>query len=156
MTSIDLSCDIRAPITEVFAHLTDFENAPEMVGGITEVNMLTEGPLRVGTRFEETRVMFGREATEQMEVTELDSPRMYTLGAESHGSRYASTFRLSETATGTRVHLDFTATPLTLFAKVMSVLMKPMMKKVLTECSKDLEDIKSFIESRQPAPPATA
>ena len=148
MASIELQTQIAAPIDVVFEHLTDFANAPQMVNGITNVKMLTEDPLRVGTRFEETRVMFGKEAVEQMEVTALEPPRLYTLGAESHGSRYASTFRLDERDGGTHVHLDFQATPLTLVAKVMSVLMKPMMKSVMNECAKDLEDIKNFVEAK--------
>ncbi len=37
----------------------------------------------------------------------------------------------------------FDAKPLTLLAKVMSFLMRPMMKMVLKECSKDLDDLTS-------------
>lgn len=146
MAKIEINRHIAAPIDEVFARNTDFANAAEVVNGISKIEMLSEGPTGTGTRFRETRVMFGREATEVMEVMAFDPPRSYALGAESHGSRYLSTFTFTETEGGTDVHLLFEATPLTLPAKIMSVLMKPMMKTVMKECSKDLDDIKAAIE----------
>ena len=147
MAQISLDRHIDAPIDHVFERITDFANAADVVSGITRVEMLTDGPVGQGTRFRETRVMFGKEATEEMEVKSFDAPRAYALGAESHGSRYLSTFTLTEKDGGTDVHLVFEATPLTLFAKIMSVVMKPMMKKVMEECAKDLDDIKNAIEA---------
>lgn len=146
MAKIELSRHIAAPIDEVFARNTNFADAADVVNGITKIEMLTEGDVGKGTRFRETRVMFGKEATEEMEVVGFDPPRSYQLGAESHGSRYLSTFTFTEDGDGTDVHLLFEATPLTLPAKIMSVLMKPMMKTVMKECSKDLDDIKAAIE----------
>lgn len=147
MAQITIDRHIDAPIERVFQRITDFENAADVVSGITKVEMLTGGPVGQGTRFRETRVMFGREATEEMEVVSFDAPSSYALGAESHGTRYLSTFTLSEKHRGTEVHLLFEATPLTLVAKIMSFLMKPMIKKVMAECSKDLDDIKRAIEA---------
>jgi hypothetical protein len=39
------------------------------------------------------------------------------------------------------------ATPLTLFAKVMSVAMSPMIKKGAGACGEDLDDLKTAVES---------
>jgi hypothetical protein len=47
---------------------------------------------------------------------------------------------------GTRVTMTFAATPVTFMARVMSVLMRPMMKSVLKMCAKDLDDLKGAIE----------
>lgn len=147
MAKIELRRVIQAPIDTVFARCSDFAGAPEVVGGIQSVEMLTEGPVGKGTKFKETRVMFGKEATETLEVVSFDPPRSYQIGAESHGTHYLSTFTFAEKDAGTEVHLVFEATPLTLFAKVMSVVMKPMIKKVISECSKDLDDLKNAIEA---------
>lgn len=146
MASIHIQEHIQAPIDQVFARLTDFANAADVVGAITKVEMVSDGPAGLGTRFRETRVMFGQAATEEMEVVAFDPPRSYALGAESHGSRYLSTFTLTEQDGGTAVELVFEAMPLTLFAKVMSVLMKPMLKKIMGECAKDLADAKRSLE----------
>ena len=148
-TTITLSRHIDAPIDEVFTALTHFAGAAEVIGGIEKVEMLTDGPVAVGTRFRETRIMFGREATEEMEVVSFDRPRSYALRAESHGSRYLSTFELEERDGGTGVRMDFEAVPLTVVAKVMAFLLKGMMKKVMAQCGKDLDDVKRALETQR-------
>jgi carbon monoxide dehydrogenase subunit G len=137
---IDRSAD------EVFAALSNFSAAADMISGITKTEMLTEGPVGMGTRFRETRVMFGREATEEMEVTAFEVPHRYVLGGENHGCRYASEFLLTPKGGGTEVSMSFEATPLTLVAKIMSVLMRPMMKSMAKHCMQDLKDVKTFVE----------
>jgi hypothetical protein len=147
MTTLAVNRNIAAPREVVFRHLSDFRNAPARVSGIKRVEMLTDGPVGKGTRFKETRIMMGREATETMEVLEFNPPVGYVLGAESCGCRYRSEFRLTHSGSGTDVQMTFDATPLTFFAKVMSFLMRPMMKSCMKLIAKDLDDIKSSIES---------
>ncbi len=137
---------IEKPEDTVFAGLSNFSRAADMVSGITKIEMLTDGPVGVGTRFRETRIMFGKEATEEMEVTAFEAPRRYVLGCESHGSRYASEFLLTPKGQGTEVQMSFEATPLTFFAKIMSVLMRPMIKTMAKHCTQDLKDMKAYLE----------
>ena len=132
---------VAAKPERVFALATDFPNAPERVTGITAVEMLTDGPVGVGTRFKETRKMFGKEASETMEVTAFEPPLRYVLEARSHGSHYVSELRCEPEGEGTRFSMTFEATPLTFMAKVMSVLMRPMIKMMGKECLRDLQDI---------------
>ena len=146
MTRLEIERTIGAPPATVFERCCDFANSADTVEGIEKVDMLTDGPVGPGTRFRETRIMFGREATEEMEVGVYEPPRRYTLLAESHGARYHSEFLFDEVPQGTRVKLTFDATPVTLFAKVMAVLTKPMQKKVAELLAKDLDDIKASIE----------
>ncbi|UCF66468.1 MAG: SRPBCC family protein, partial [Acidobacteriota bacterium] len=126
MTPISVSCDIAAPVEHVFARAVDFAHAAERIEAILAVEMLSEGPVGVGTRFRETRKMFGKEASETMEVSTFEPPRRYVLSAESHGARYRSTFTFEPTGHGTRVTRSFEAIPLTFFARLMSFLMNPM------------------------------
>ena len=113
--------------------------------------MLTDGPVRLGTRFKETRVMFGKEATETMEVVEFKPPHGYALGCQSHGCRYRSDFQFKPNAGGTRVEMTFEATPRTLLARMMGFLTAPMIKGVAKCMEKDLEDLKASLEGK-PAP----
>lgn len=138
---------IHAPCDKVFAHASDFRRAPEMIRGIKRIEMLTEGPVGVGTRFKETRVMFKREQTEIMEVVAFDPPHGYTLGIESCGCRFRSDFRFTPNGQGTDVELSFEAQPLSWIGKIMGFLMKPMMKMCLKAMQKDLESLKQSIES---------
>jgi carbon monoxide dehydrogenase subunit G len=143
---------VEAPPEKVFDRLSDFRRAPETISGIKKVEMLTAGPVGVGTRFKETRVMFSREATETMEVIAFERPTGYTLTCESCGCRYVCTFRVTSKGTGTNVEMRFAAEGLTWFAKVMGFLMRPMTKMCLKAIAKDLDDVKAAIEGgRQPA-----
>lgn len=140
---------VAAPPETVFATAVDFAGAAGKIRAITRMEMLTEGPVRVGTRFRETRNMFGKEATEEMMVTELEPPRRYVLGAESHGSRYRTELRFDPVQGGTEMVMSFSATPLTLMAKIFGILMKPMLKKLAATCGRDLDDLRESIERRQ-------
>ena len=53
---------VTAPRALVFDRATDFAGAPARIQAIRKVEMLTPGPVRVGTQFKETRVVFKREA----------------------------------------------------------------------------------------------
>lgn len=138
---------IAAPVDEVFAVAADFANAPEVIGGIERVEMLTDGPVGVGTRFRETRVLHGREGTEEMEVTEFEPPERYALGCESHGCLYRTVFRFTPSGDSTEVDMIFEATPQTFFAKVMSVVMRPAIKSIAKLVEQDLADIKRAAEA---------
>ena len=152
MSRLSVDQYIAAPRERVFAFSSDFANATETVEAITKMEILAnphpEGTVGVGTRFRETRVLFGREATEVMEVTEFEAPHRYLLKAESHGCRYLSELRFEEEDGGTRATMTFNADPLTFFAKVMSFLTGPIMKSTLRKCVvKDLEDLKKVAEA---------
>jgi uncharacterized protein YndB with AHSA1/START domain len=137
---------IAAPPAKVFAAAADVQRWAEFVPAIVRTEVLTSGPVGKGTRFRETRTMFGREATEAMEFVEFDAPRTYTIGADSHGCRYRTRFDFHEASGGTRLVMSFHAEPLTFMAKVMAFVMKPLMKKMAEMCAKDLDAIKTYCE----------
>lgn len=144
---VKVSKRIEAPVERVFEAATDLKRAAEAIEGIKQLEVLTEGPIGKGTRFRETRVMFGREATEEMEITSFDPPRGYTVGCENHGCRYVSEFRFEPSADGTDLTMTFDATPLTMTAKVMSVIGGLFERKMAQICEKDLDDLRRSIES---------
>ena len=74
MTSFEVSTVISASPERVFALFTDLAHAPDNIRAIKKLELLTPGPMCMGTRFRETRVMFGKEATEEMEVIERTRP----------------------------------------------------------------------------------
>ncbi len=146
MPRITLGKQVRAPIQRVFAVASNLRDAPKNIPAITKMEVLTEGPVRLGTRFRETRKMFGREATEEMEVTAFDPPRAISIGCENHGCRYRTDFLFEPRDGGTHVEMTFAAEPLSLPAKVMGFLMRPMMKKIMAECGKDLDAVAAAAE----------
>ena len=138
---------VAAPVDRTFAVASDFAGAADNIDGITQVEMLTDGPVAVGTRFRETRRMHGREATEEMEVTEFEPNERYALGCESHGCLYRTVFHFTPKDGGTEIDMVFEATPQTFFAKIMSILTRPAIKMIGKVVEQDLEDIKSAAEA---------
>jgi carbon monoxide dehydrogenase subunit G len=148
MKPITCSVSINATPQAVFAACTDFANAPERVKGIVRVEMLTDGPVGLGTKFKETRIMFKREATETMEVTAYEPPHRVQLSANSCGAEFHSEFKITPEGNGSRVDVTMTTKPISFFAKLMSplgFLMAGTMKKCLQD---DLEDIKAYVEKQ--------
>ncbi|MGM0575218.1 MAG: SRPBCC family protein [Myxococcota bacterium] len=119
---ISISEAIHAPIEAVFDAMTDPEGHAERIPAITRCEVLTDGPVGAGTRFRETRVMFGKEATEEMEFTEFDRPHGYLLEAHSHGMNYRTRHTLTREGDAIRVTLDFHGTLQNPVARVMGLL----------------------------------
>ncbi len=142
-----LSRRVEAPADRVFDVFSDIPRAHEMVDQIVRIEMLTDGPVDVGTRWRETRLMFKREATEEMWVTAFDAGRSYTVGCESCGCTYESVWRFTPDGDATLVEFEMSYQPLTFLAKVMSPvgrIMLPMMKKCF---EKDFQALKTVAEA---------
>ena len=148
MPGVTIREHVNAPADAVFDAAADFTNAAKTIRSIRKIEILTPGPVRVGTRFRETRMMFKREATEEMEVTAFERPRRFALGAENHGCRYHTEIRFAPQGQGTDIEMRFEAVALSWFAKVMSILMHPMMRMMARECANDLRDLKAAVEAR--------
>lgn len=137
---------IAAPVEHVFDVFTAFERAADNVSGIKSLQVLTDGPVGVGTRFRETRTMFGRDSTEEMEITRFEAGRCYAVEAESCGAHFRTLFTFTPGGSVTEVRCDLSTRPLTLFARVMSplgVLFAGTMKKCFES---DLDDLKRVCE----------
>lgn len=139
---------IEAPIEAVFAVFSDLESAQRNVKGIIALEVL-EGPprLAVGTRWRETRVFFGKEATEEMWVTALDENRRYVVEAESHGTKYRTEYTFEPSEGATRVAMTFEGRPVSLGAKLMSWLGFLFQGAVRKALRQDLLDLKAVCES---------
>ena len=138
---------VDQPVERVFERFSDLANAADHVSGITNIEFLTDGPVGVGTRFKETRVMFGREATEEMTVTDFQPNQAYTIGCESCGCEYRTEFRFHPHGAGTEVEIEMETRALTLFAKILSPLSRLMAGTVKKCVDQDLEDLKVGLEA---------
>lgn len=108
--SIGLERVVQAPAERVWAVLTDVAHADRTLSGVTKVELITDGPYGVGTQWRETRRMFGKEATEQMQVTVVEKPTRTVVEADSSGVHYVTEFTLTpDTGGATRLAMTFTA-----------------------------------------------
>ena len=147
MGNLTMTKQIEAAPEAVFEVFADLDKFADRVSGIVRIERLTDGAVGVGTRFRETRMMFKREATEEMEFTAFEAGRSYTLGCESCGCDYATTFTFRPEGNGTLVEVDMQFRPITFFAKLMMPLGK-LMSGPLKKCiDRDVEDLKAVVES---------
>jgi len=89
---IKASREVATSAERVWEVVTDIEGSPSVLSAVETVERLDDRDgFGVGTRWRETRTMFGRQATEEMEVTAVDAPRSYTVVAVNGSTTYTST-----------------------------------------------------------------
>lgn len=147
MKTMVRSIDISAPAESVWGIVSDIEHGHAAIPAIRSIEILGDRSTGLGTRWRETRVMFGREATETMEITGWDPPREYIVSARNHGCDYRSAMRVVPQAAGCRLEFEFGATPLTFAAKLMGGLMAPLMSGAIRRAlDADLAALKAHCE----------
>ncbi|MFC1759235.1 SRPBCC family protein [Planctomycetota bacterium] len=147
MGKIEVVIDIDAPVEKVFAVFTDFAKVDQRVDGIKKLELLTSGPIGEGTQFRETRVMMGKEATEEMEITDFQPNESYRVEAESCGVHYTTDYQFLPNEESTNVSMAFDGEPVTFAAKLLSPAML-LMAKTLKKCLEDdLACLKRVAES---------
>ena len=156
MASITVEKQINAPIETVFARASDVHNWANQIEAITDIEVHTGGPVGDGTRFTETRVMWGKSASETMTFDGFDPPSGFRLLASSHGTDYVSTHTFEPSGGGTKMTMTFEGTPRTLGAKIMRVVFAFMKKSLCKMIAKDMDDLARACETdaagSEPAP----
>lgn len=147
MKPLTADITIQAPLEATFARFANIPQAHETITAILNIEILSGQQVGVGTRWRETRIMFGREATEEMWISQFEPNRRYLIEAESHGAHYFTEFRFSPVGQdATHVEVEFTAKPLGLLAKMMSPLSGLMAKSLQNCLQQDLMDVKQKLE----------
>ncbi|MEX2561974.1 MAG: SRPBCC family protein [Nitriliruptoraceae bacterium] len=145
-----VSREIDASPDVVWEVITDIEHSPQVISSIQAIDRLDDGDgFGVGTRWRETRTMFGREAEEVMEVSAIEAGVSYTVVAVSGKTVYTSVFRLDPIeGSRSRLTMTFGAESKGL-AKLMGAtigrLFRGASRKML---ERDLDDIAAAAEGR--------
>ena len=146
MANFMITKNIAAPPSAVFALFADLERCPQHIKDITKLEIVTNGPVGVGTRFRETRKMYGREHTEEMQITAFDPPLSYEVTCLSCGAEIRCEFRFVPENGGTRLELSTHTRSITFFAKLFTPLSWLMMGSMKKCMEKDLDDLKKAAE----------
>ena len=148
--NLSVEIEISRPKALVWQAITDIKHCADMITGIINVQVL-ETPAQgvVGLKWCETRLMFGKEATETMWITEAVENEYYCTRAESHGSVYLTKLVLTDLGEHTKLSMEFSAEAQGIFVKVISKLMALFVKKSMIKMlNQDLKDIKQYVEQR--------
>lgn len=146
MGRMNLSISINATPETVFATVSDVENSPNRIDWYEKVDMLTDGPVRVGTKWREIRRMYNKQSVEEWTMTAFESPHYFSACCDSQGYDVEWTMRVDPENDGSRLTLNMTTKPRTFIGKLMAPvewLMSAMCKKMVR---KDLESTKAYIE----------
>jgi len=147
MSSLTVSTQVAASVEQTFEVFTDIGKASDRIPTITSIKVMSDGPFGEGTRWRETRMMFKKEATEEMWVTGFEPPNRYTVEANSHGMLYQTLFEFTPESGGTRVRWTFNGTPQTLVTKVTAPILGLMFNGMMKKCLKgDLEALRDACE----------
>lgn len=106
---VEIKRDILAAPEEVWMVLTDIDAAPRTLSSVLSVERVDGPDYDVGTRWRETRRMFGKEETEEMWVTESVFPHTTTVSSESGGTHYTTLFTCEPTELGVTLSVEFSA-----------------------------------------------
>src|SRR5687768_14812013 len=105
MAGFDLNEWISRSPKEVFDFITSSDNAPKVVQSVKSMVKLTEGPVRVGTRYRETRLMAGKEQHAELEVVAYEPNQKYAMKNVTDGIETVYRYTFHPEADGTRVDL---------------------------------------------------
>lgn len=98
------SIEIAAPVSDVFAFVSNVENLPKFQSDVVKSTPLSDGPMRAGTKFEEVVNILGKKVPTVCEITEyLPTRRFGFRSVSSQRITYGGTFELEPNGRGTRV-----------------------------------------------------
>jgi uncharacterized protein YndB with AHSA1/START domain len=102
---------IAAAPGEVIAFIVEPANAPRWMKALEVAELLTPGPIRVGSRFREVQSAGGQRIETICEIAEYDPERRYAWRTVSDGpARYGGAFTATPTPGGTELRYEGWAT----------------------------------------------
>lgn len=143
MLELEHSITIDRPIAEVYAFVTNPDNATKWRVGLIDAKKITEGPLRSGSIIEETVNVLGRQLKAKQEIIELISNEKRSFKI-SLGPLPITLFeRYEATPTGTKLHVSGT----TELKGPQRMLSRPVLGQVKKQLVQELAAIKTLLEN---------
>ncbi len=148
MSELSVSREISVSPEALWELITDLERSPNVISAVTSIERLDSGMgFEIGTKWRETRVTFGREASEDLEVTDMDPGRSYTVETDSG---YRSVISVDPSPTGSVITISLgteSAGPVSkVLAGTIGKLFEGGTRQALVQ---DLDDIADAAEANQ-------
>ncbi|MHC0036369.1 SRPBCC family protein [Pseudoneobacillus sp. C159] len=137
---------ISRPVAEVFEFISDLSNGPKMNEDIISIEKLTDGPIGVGSKFKETKIIRGRNAEATIEVVQYIPSEAFSAQSEANGLKVIYHYQMSESTNGTYVHFKCEVKT----SGMIMTLTKPLIVKMLKQEDGDhLKSVKRALESSE-------
>ena len=106
MITLQETIQIDRPVKEVYDYVVNVENTQKWQPAVIEVRRLTEGPIRVGTKFSEVAMMMRRRVHSTCEITQLEPNSTVAFKGTSDGPlEYQTTYTLVANGNATQLHI---------------------------------------------------
>jgi carbon monoxide dehydrogenase subunit G len=132
MIEINGEIVVERPVESVFAFVSDPANTPRYQPDIVSTRVETPGPVRRGTRFNETMKMGPWKLDSSCEVVEHERPRLVTFAATGRTLHYRCHFTFEPAPQGTRIRI-VGAAQLQGWWRLMEPMMRAGMRKAVPQ-----------------------
>ena len=148
--NISVSTHIDNSADKVWQAITDFEHCADWIDGIIQAEVIERPDSGwIGFKWQETRKMFGKEATETMWITDYVDGEFYITRAENCGAIYVSKLTVIPQGNGAQLTMEFSGSSDSFFVNLMSSIMSFFIKKSMIKMLEDdLLDIKKHVETQ--------
>jgi uncharacterized protein YndB with AHSA1/START domain len=144
MNTFTVTTFIKRPQQEVFDFMTDPANAPQWQNGTKSAKWVSEGPVRVGSHYQSTGKLLGRETKIEAEITQWDSPNAWGIKVNNGPMKVEASNKFESQDGGTLVTQTFQGEVGGFFNMAEGLAVKQMQKQVET----DGQRLKSLLESK--------
>jgi uncharacterized membrane protein len=135
---------INAPLPRVWEIASDVQRQPEWMHEMKRVEMLTPGPVRVGSRGRATVRIFGISTTDDVVITRLEPPHAFGI---RHEGKFTGEGLLEFSAEGDQHTLirwmEYLRPPL--FPMLGGFIQRPILRRIFQS---DLQSLKRILEER--------
>jgi uncharacterized protein YndB with AHSA1/START domain len=142
MIQHEVTIHINRPVEQVFAFLADTKNLRAWQSNLVENEQLTEGPLRVGTRFREVRRLGRRPSEIRAEITVFEPNKRFDTKTVTEPQVTVS-YSFEAEGGGTRLSYKFVM----LTSGIMRLLEPLIAGSIKKESASDFEKLKRVLES---------
>lgn len=142
MIKVETTVQIDRPSEEVFTYISNFENNPEWQSGQLKAKFTTDGPLRVGSTYDQVAKFLGRQVVSTFEVVEYEPNRKVKASSTSGSFPITFTRMVEPSDEGSEVTaiIEGDATG---FFKLAEPLLKVMVKNSVDA---DYQNLKRILE----------
>ena len=137
----EITVHLNRPVEQVFAFVADSHRLPMWQSNLIKSELITEGPLRAGSRFHEVRLVRQKETEIQGEMTAFEPNRRFATKTLSKPEVTVS-YSFTPEGGGTRVNYEFV-----MQTAGMMRLMEPMiLGSIKKDTQADFEKLKQVLE----------
>ncbi len=152
MVSMSASAQItieRDP-AEVWTYVSDVTNQDHWVDGMSESEVVGDGPIGRGTQIKGVYTYGGGSAPTLMTITEFREGRLLAIEASEGPFPFTACLTLERSGPATTVTNAMTADSDHIVTSIMFTLLRPLMRAMMTrQMNKELGQLKTILEANQ-------